>query len=232
MSEIVNRTAAEDVIIENEGDEQRRAEDKSGVSEILQSTSLTEETSIVHNPQFAIYWHPNCVKHYIPDHPEEPGRVKSILEKLRKHFPEEAFRKCNSAKDEQILLFHDTNIVSQVKKLSNSSIQHFQHKHEEKYCRIDMDTVIMHHSKDSIYYATGSILTAIDHAFDPSLNASQRIHTAYCVVRPPGHHASPDISTGFCFFNNIGVAAKYALSKYNISRLAILDFDVHHGNGK
>jgi hypothetical protein len=141
---------------------------------------------ITHNPSFAIYWHPNCIRHNIPGHPEEPGRVKSILEKLHQHFPEDAFRKCNLATDEHILLFHDTACLSHIKKLASMSTQHFQQKHEIRYCRIDGDTVMMHYTKDAVYSAVGSIITAIDHVYSPTVASSKRIHTAYCVVRPPG----------------------------------------------
>ena len=77
-------------------------------------------------------------------------------------------------------------------------------------------------------HAAGSVCAAVDEVFSEDANHSQR---AFCAVRPPGHHATPDRGMGFCIFNNVAVGARYAQRKYGVGKVVILDWDVHHGNG-
>lgn len=88
----------------------------------------------------------------------------------------------------------------------------------------------MYATREAAYRAAGSVIDAIDHMYLPA-NHALHIDSAYCAVRPPGHHAEPGRSMGFCFFNNAGIAAMYAQQKYGAGRVAVVDFDVHHGNG-
>jgi acetoin utilization deacetylase AcuC-like enzyme len=87
------------------------------------------------------------------------------------------------------------------------------------------DTIISPHSWEAALHATGSVLTAVDSV------ANGTVQNAFCIVRPPGHHATPDRGMGFCLFNSIAIAARYAQQKYGVDRVLIADWDVHHGNG-
>lgn len=87
------------------------------------------------------------------------------------------------------------------------------------------DAVMNDKTLTSILYSAGAGVDAVDLVMDKTLK------TAFCLTRPPGHHATRDTSMGFCFFNNVAIAAAYAKEKYGLKRIAIVDFDVHHGNG-
>jgi acetoin utilization deacetylase AcuC-like enzyme len=93
------------------------------------------------------------------------------------------------------------------------------------YAAIDPDTLMNTHSWDASLRAAGATLAATDAVM------AGELENAFCAVRPPGHHACRDRAMGFCIFNNIAVAAKYALERHGLKRVAIVDFDVHHGNG-
>ena len=90
---------------------------------------------------------------------------------------------------------------------------------------LDGDTILSPGSKDATKDAVGSIITAIDGVI------KKEFRNAFCAVRPPGHHAEKQKAMGFCVYNNVAVGAYYLLEKYNFSKVAIIDFDVHHGNG-
>ena len=90
---------------------------------------------------------------------------------------------------------------------------------------LDGDTIISPGSKDATIDAVGSIIAAIDGVQKNEFN------NAFCAVRPPGHHAEKNKAMGFCIYNNIAVGAHYLLEKYKLKKVAIIDFDVHHGNG-
>lgn len=106
---------------------------------------------------------------------------------------------------------------------------------ETVYVNIDSDTVVMHGTEEAVYRAAGAAVQAVDDLFASPPAAedapSAPVDVAFCCVRPPGHHAEPLRSMGFCFVNNTVVAAEHARIKYGVERVAILDFDVHHGNG-
>ena len=87
------------------------------------------------------------------------------------------------------------------------------------------DTIISARSLDAALRATGAALNAVDAVFD------KKVQNAFCIVRPPGHHATATKGMGFCIFNNIAIAARYAQRKYGVERVLIADWDVHHGNG-
>ena len=90
---------------------------------------------------------------------------------------------------------------------------------------LDGDTILSPGSKEATMDAVGSIITAIDSVMN------KEFKNAFCAVRPPGHHAEKQKAMGFCVYNNVAVGAYYLLEKYNLSKVAIIDFDVHHGNG-
>ena len=90
---------------------------------------------------------------------------------------------------------------------------------------LDGDTVISPGSKKASYDAVSSIMLAVDSV------KNKKLKNAFCAVRPPGHHAEYDKAMGFCIFNNVAVGANYLIDKYKLQRVAIIDFDVHHGNG-
>lgn len=99
------------------------------------------------------------------------------------------------------------------------------HAPREGHFSLDPDTLMDSHTMEAAWAAAGAGLTAVDAVMQ------QQCSNAFCAVRPPGHHARPDQAMGFCFFNNVAVAAAYALEKYKLDRIAVIDFDVHHGNG-
>lgn len=177
--------------------------------------------------KMAIYWHPACFDHNIPNHPEQPLRVSSILSALEKEFLPKLvdFRKAPLATDDDILLFHSRRLLEKFKLLSN------QAETAGSLQCVDGDTWIMGNTREAAYRAIGSILSAVDHLYLPNEHA-MKIDTAFCCVRPPGHHAEPNRACGFCFFGNAAIGAKYAQSRYGVKKVAVLDFDVHHGNGK
>ena len=90
---------------------------------------------------------------------------------------------------------------------------------------LDGDTIISPGSKEATLDAVGSIITAIDGV------QNKEFQNAFCAVRPPGHHAEKNKAMGFCIYNNVAVGAHYLIEKYKFNKIAIVDFDVHHGNG-
>jgi len=152
-----------------------------------------------------------------PGHPENSGRLSSIMEALgnfeyRKNLK---FKSPFEADNEMLNLVHDCRYIKNIEELSAQGGFH----------QIDPDTVVSEDTFRSAKLASGGCLKGIDLLF------SERDPIFFALVRPPGHHAFSDHGSGFCIFNNICLAAKYAMEKYNIKKIAIIDFDVHHGNG-
>lgn len=150
-------------------------------------------------------------------HPESPQRLDAVSDQLVASGLMSFLTPVQSRKAtlDDILRVHDAKYVDYL--LNNVP--------KAGYFKIDPDTCMNPHTMDAAWVSAGAGLTAVDEIMSGQAN------TAFCAVRPPGHHAMPHQAMGFCFFNNIAVAASYALAKYNIQRLAIIDFDVHHGNG-
>ena len=119
------------------------------------------------------------------------------------------------ASDEQLLRVHSRNHVEAIR----AAIP------ESGYARLDPDTVVGPKSLLAAYRAAGAVVAAVD------LVMGGEMESAFCGVRPPGHHAESSRAMGFCLFNNIAVGAAHALEAYGLERVAIVDFDVHHGNG-
>ena len=151
-----------------------------------------------------------------PGHPEQIARVSVIIENFKKYNNKNIlWKKPSIITDDIIKDTHDPNYVDLVK---NS----FPNK---GFSSLDGDTIISPGSKDATKDAVGSIIAAIDGVENKEYN------NAFCAVRPPGHHAEKDKAMGFCIYNNVAVGANYLIEKYKYNKIAIIDFDVHHGNG-
>ncbi len=149
-------------------------------------------------------------------HPENPGRLTAIQNRLESS---EFYNNLipiqpRKATAEEIGLVHDTGYVASVKQSCADQVRN-----------LDADTVISSDSYDAALLSAGAGISAIDQLIDGN------IHNAFCAVRPPGHHAEHDHAMGFCLFNNVGVAARYAQKTKGLNKIFIFDWDVHHGNG-
>ena len=150
------------------------------------------------------------------EHPENKYRIQSILERLKKIKSSNLEWSTPNKFDESYLKkTHNNLYIEEVKKAFPKKGKFF----------LDGDTVISPGSKNASYDAVSSIISAID------LVKKNKLKNAFCAVRPPGHHAEYDKAMGFCIFNNVAVGANYLIDKYKLSKIAIIDFDVHHGNG-
>ncbi len=147
-------------------------------------------------------------------HPERPDRVSYVIKKLKE---EKNLIWDDSKKfDEKLLnITHTAKYISDVKKIFPDNGLKF----------LDGDTIVSPGSKKATIDAVGSILSAIDGI------ENNKYKNAFCAVRPPGHHAEKSKAMGFCIYNNVAVGANYLIEKYNYNKVAIIDFDVHHGNG-
>lgn len=165
-----------------------------------------------------IFSHPSSMKHVNDaDHPEAPSRLHAINDQLLSSGLDYVVQHqmARAATDMELMLAHDPGYVQWVIKQSPT----------EGYVWLDGDTQMMAKSLDAARHAAGAGLDAVDWV----MQAENR--RAFCAIRPPGHHATAFEAMGFCLFNNVAVAAKYAQQQYQLTRLAIIDFDVHHGNG-
>ena len=163
----------------------------------------------------AIITSENSINHLTGDgHPEQPKRVVSITEKLKKK--NNLIWKNPNKFDESILKkTHANDYIDTVKNsFPNQGLQF-----------LDGDTVISPGSKEATHDAVASMITAIDGV------ETKEFKNAFCAVRPPGHHAEKNKAMGFCIYNNVAVGANYLIEKYKYNKVAIIDFDVHHGNG-
>jgi len=149
-------------------------------------------------------------------HPEKIDRVLVILENFKKLNNKNLIWKKPSKVENQILeITHSSNYIKFVQNSFPKKGLSF----------LDGDTIVSPGSKDATVDAVGSIITAIDGV------QNKEFKNAFCAVRPPGHHAEKNKAMGFCIYNNIAVGTNYLLKKYNYKKVAIIDFDVHHGNG-
>jgi acetoin utilization deacetylase AcuC-like enzyme len=162
--------------------------------------------------------HPDCLRHEMgPGHPESPERLIAVNEQMRS----------SGLLDELLCLDAPLANAEDLKRVHRSSYVDliFEHAPVEGYVQLDPDTAMNPYSLDAARRAAGAGLLAIDEL------VAGRARNAFCAVRPCGHHATQGRSMGFCIFNNVGVAAAYALEKMDFERVAVIDFDVHHGNG-
>jgi acetoin utilization deacetylase AcuC-like enzyme len=164
-----------------------------------------------------LYTHPACLEHDPgPGHPESPARLKAVLAALdRDRFAALDRVEAPRASRAALERVHAPAYVARI--LASAPA--------EGSVRLDEDTVMSPGSAEAALRAAGAVTAAVDAALDGSASR------AFCAVRPPGHHATADQAMGFCLFNNIAVAAAHALAEHGLERVAIADFDVHHGNG-
>ena len=162
--------------------------------------------------------HPDCLLHEMgPYHPERPARLKAIedeltasglMDKLVRHIaPRVTFEQLNRVHAAEYIASLDA-------KAPAAGIVY-----------LDLDTAMNPHSLKAAYRAAGAVVLAVD------LVIGKNSENAFCSVRPPGHHAGRDQAMGFCFFNNIAVGIAHAIQVHALERIAVVDFDVHHGNG-
>ena len=149
-------------------------------------------------------------------HPEKIDRVTAIIDNFKKLNNKNLIWKKPSKYKKKILEnTHNKDYINFVEKSFPEKGLFF----------LDGDTIISPGSKEATADAVGSIITAIDGV------QNKEFHNAFCAVRPPGHHAERNKAMGFCIYNNVAVGAHYLLKKYKFNKVAIIDFDVHHGNG-
>lgn len=167
----------------------------------------------------ALFTHEACHGHVNPDgHPERVARLHAVLEALAA--PEfEALARCEAplATTEQIGRAHSADHIARIEAAAREAGQ--------LPLQLDGDTSVCTGSWEAALRASGAVVGAVDAVM------SGAARNAFCAVRPPGHHAEPGIPMGFCLFNSVAIGAFHALTKPGIDKVAVLDFDVHHGNG-
>ncbi|MFL5760184.1 MAG: histone deacetylase [Thermomicrobiales bacterium] len=170
-------------------------------------------------PLVGVLNHPDYRLHDTGDHPENRYKIdrisdvlfnSSIAERVMRFFP-------RYATAEQIALVHEPKFIAMVERAAGSGPGW-----------LDTDTRIGPGSYETALLAAGGVIAAVD---DVMMPAFFRPDSVFAVVRPPGHHSSADRAMGFCIFNNVAIAARYAQQTYGIERVMIVDWDVHHGNG-
>jgi acetoin utilization deacetylase AcuC-like enzyme len=173
------------------------------------------------------FTHPDCRRHDMGrGHPECPQRLDAIEDRLIASGLDIALdrREAPLAATNQLELAHDRMHVAAIRGLAEELIEQ-EDAGGADHVHIDPDTSMNRHSWQASLRAAGAALAATDAVIAGELD------NAFCAVRPPGHHACRDKAMGFCFFNNVAIAALHALERHGLQRVAIVDFDVHHGNG-
>ena len=165
----------------------------------------------------AFYRHTACLRHEPgPGHPESPARLESIYAALAvPDFRALMTRDAPLADPKQIELVHDGGYVAKI--LAAVPV--------EGYRALDPDTYLSPGSGEAARRAVGGACAAVDAVL------AGDVKNAFCALRPPGHHAEYARAMGFCLFNNVAIAARHAQRKHGLQRVAVVDFDVHHGNG-
>ena len=166
----------------------------------------------------ALFTHPDCLLHDNgPGHPEQPDRLRAVLRALEHpDFAHLLREEAPLATPEQLGRVHPGRYVERILSIRPPS---------GRYARLDADTAMNSGSADAALRAAGGACAAVDAVME---GWAQR---AFAAVRPPGHHAEPAQAMGFCFFSNAAVAAAHARTRWAVERVAVCDFDVHHGNG-
>jgi acetoin utilization deacetylase AcuC-like enzyme len=173
------------------------------------------------------FTHPDCWKHDMgAGHPECAARLAAIEDRLLMTGVLDALarREAPQAPLGDIELAHDRMLVAAIRGLSDQLADDIQAGGPE-HVQIDPDTSMNIHTWQAALRAAGAVIAATDAVMAGEMD------NAFCAVRPPGHHAERARAMGFCFFNNVAIGAKYALERHGLKRVAIVDFDVHHGNG-
>jgi len=162
----------------------------------------------------AIYADPRCLEHRAPGHPERPERMQAALAGLREDEADYGWPDVRPADLSYVERVHSAEAVRLITDLAKSGGGW-----------VDSDTFVVPPSYDAALLAAGGALQATSDVL------AGREQNAFVIVRPPGHHATRTRAMGFCLFNNVGVAAQWALDEGGAQRIAVLDVDVHHGNG-
>lgn len=165
-----------------------------------------------------VYTHEACLEHRPgPHHPESPDRLKAVLRALRvPAFAALEWRDAPLGTRAQVELIHDPAFVDEVEALVPAS----------GYATLDAgDTIMSPGSWEAVMRCVGAACAGVDDVM------SGQARNVFCATRPCGHHAEPDRAMGFCIFNQAAIAAVHALEVYGLERVAVIDFDVHHGNG-
>ncbi len=164
----------------------------------------------------AVISHPTCQRHEMgSDHPEQPARIDAVAQAIGHLEKAPSFYTAPLASQAQLCLAHDADYVTRL----------FESAPAAGYFQLDPDTRMNPCSLEAARAAAGAVIQGVD------LVLAGKHRAAFCNVRPPGHHAEQSRSMGFCLFNNVAVGALWAIEKHQLERVAIIDFDVHHGNG-
>ena len=164
-----------------------------------------------------LFTHPSSLRHRTPDgHPERIDRIKAVNQILSSdHFRDLVRREAPLGRDEDILRAHAYEHLERVRAMSPT----------EGFEYLDPDTPMSRGTLEAALRGVGAATAAVDAVFQGEAD------NAFCALRPPGHHAETRRAMGFCFFNQAAIAAHYARHRYDAERVAVIDFDVHHGNG-
>ncbi len=162
--------------------------------------------------------HPICLKHFMGHHhPESPARLRAIEDRLHAAQIFDYLRHHDAplAHRAQLTRVHDSDYIDRVEAAAPN----------EGLIDLDGDTAMCAYTLEAAYHAAGAGILAVDWIM------AAKVENAFIACRPPGHHATRNQSMGFCIFNNVAIAAAHALEAHGLARVAIVDFDVHHGNG-
>ena len=162
----------------------------------------------------ALLTHPDCLTHVTPPgHPEQVARLERVLKALE---PMALLRTAAPrAAEDDLLRLHPKSHLDSLRAAVPAA----------GYAGLDGDTFLSPGSLDAAYRGAGAVVKAVD------MVLSGAVQNAFCAIRPPGHHAESETAMGFCFLGNAALAAKHALDHHGLKRVAVVDFDVHHGNG-
>ncbi len=162
--------------------------------------------------------HPEFLKHYMgPDHPESPARIHAIKDQLIASglFDFLSHHEAPKASKKVLARVHAVEYIESI----------FSRSPKSGLIDLDGDTLMNPHTLNAALHAAGAVIMGVD------LVMSGKVQNAFCNIRPPGHHAGRASAAGFCIFNNVAVAAAHAIEYHGLKRVAIADFDVHHGDG-
>jgi acetoin utilization deacetylase AcuC-like enzyme len=165
-----------------------------------------------------LVYHPAYLEHDMgAGHPESPNRLRAIVQRLEEGGVAARLVRIEprKAEDEWITQVHNSNYLASLTRQAPASGR----------VSLDPDTSMSPGTLQAAYLAAGGALAAVDAIM------AQEVDHVFCAVRPPGHHAEAGQAMGFCFFNNVAIAARYLQKKYGLTRVLIVDWDVHHGNG-
>ncbi len=162
----------------------------------------------------ALLTHADCLGHVTPEgHPERVARLEHVLHALEGLDVERVTAPL--AADDDILRIHPTRYLTDLRDALPT----------DGFTRIDADTFLSPGSLDAAFRAAGAVVRGVD------MVLGGKVKNAFCAIRPPGHHAEAETAMGFCLFGNAALAVKHALDHHGLDRVAVVDFDVHHGNG-